>query len=250
MNQQREAIYAERRRVLESEEMPEHAWGLVEDAVQGVFVASCPEGAEVEPHAVSVRLKSLFWPGIEKPLQGVDTREALETAREKILEDLRGKFDEKRSSLGEETASMLARFVVLHVLDSQWKEHLLAMDDLRRGIGLRAIGQKDPLLEYQFESYNLFQEMLARVREGVAELLYRVAVVSEERRSEASRDLRESRDMPLPFLQSPGQEDAQHHALGEGRKRQPIRKTQRVGRNDPCPCGSGKKYKHCCGRNL
>ena len=249
MNQQREAIYAERRRVLESEEMTEHAWGLVEDAVKGVFDACCPEGAEVDPHAVSVRLKSLFWPGIEKPLQGVDTREAMESSKEAVLEELRHKYDAKCASVEKDMASMLSRFVVLHVLDGRWKEHLLAMDDLRRGIGLRAIGQKDPLLEYQFESYNLFQEMLARVREGVAELLFRVAVISEDRRSQPPRDFRESRDMPLPFMQSPGEGDARHHALGEGRKREPLRKTQRVGRNDPCPCGSGKKYKHCCGRN-
>lgn len=249
MNQQREAIYAERRRVLESEEMPEHAWGLVQDAAEGVFASSCPEGAEIDAHAASVRLKALFWPGIEKPLEGVDTREALEGAKEAILGELRQRYDEKRRSLGDEMASMLARFVVLHVLDGRWKEHLLAMDDLRRGIGLRAIGQKDPLLEYQFESYNLFQEMLTRVREGAAELLYRVAVISEDRRAEGPRNIQESRDMPLPFLQSPGDEDSRHHALGEGRKRQPIRKAERVGRNDPCPCGSGKKYKHCCGSN-
>ena len=137
------------------------------------------------------------------------------------------------------------RFIVLHTLDTSWKDHLLAMDELRRGIGLRAIGQKDPLLEYQFESYNLFQSMMGRVRESISELAFRVTVVSEEtRRSFDRQSLRESRDFAMPILsrEVPG--------AGVGtEKHQPIRKGPKVGRNDPCPCGSGNKYKHCCGKN-
>ncbi len=245
MNQQREAIYTERHRVLELEDMGEHAWNLVEDGVQGVFDQALNEEEEIDTHGVSVRLQSLFWPGIEKPLQGVDTPEALEEARGKVLEELRERYEARRKSVEPSMASSLARFVVLHVLDSRWKEHLLAMDDLRRGIGLRAIGQKDPLLEYQFESYNLFQGMLAKIREGVAELIFRVAVVTEEAQA-TPRALRESRSIPSPFAQGSEEE---HQALGQGGKPRPVRKATKVGRNEPCPCGSGRKYKHCCGRN-
>lgn len=115
------------------------------------------------------------------------------------------------------------------------------MDELRRGIGLRAIGQKDPLLEYQFESYNLFQGMMERVRESVAELAFRVRVVSDTGRG-GSPERRESREFVLPF----GGSAEQPEPRGEG-PRQPVKKGPKVGRNDPCPCGSGKKYKHCCG---
>jgi preprotein translocase subunit SecA len=118
------------------------------------------------------------------------------------------------------------------------------MDELRRGIGLRAIGQKDPLLEYQFESFNLFQEMLQGVREKVTEYALRVAVVTENANGRRSRATREGRDTLLP-----GSRRMEEGEKEEGKPRiQPLRKGPKVGRNDPCPCGSGRKYKHCCGR--
>jgi preprotein translocase subunit SecA len=120
------------------------------------------------------------------------------------------------------------------------------MDELRRGIGLRAIGQKDPLLEYQFESYNLFKDMMQRTRLSIAEQIFRVKVVSEEARSK-ERHYSENRDYNAPSI--PQRSEAYETALlaGEG-KQTPIRKGAKIGRNDPCPCGSGKKYKHCCGK--
>jgi len=135
----------------------------------------------------------------------------------------------------------MIRFLLLNVLDSAWKEHLLAMDELRRGIGLRAIGQKDPLLEYQFESYNLFQEMMERVRLSFTQYFFRVTVMtpgSGPVSPSASR--RETRDTVLPLAAG---------EAGDSPRPQPVRSTPKVGRNQPCPCGSGKKYKHCCGKN-
>ena len=110
---------------------------------------------------------------------------------------LRERFDAKVAELGEETAVALFRYILLQVLDSHWREHLLGMDELRRGIGLRAIGQKDPLLEYQFESFNLFQQMLQSVRENVAEFSMRVTVVTEKKTS-SERNVREGREFLLP----------------------------------------------------
>ena len=168
--------------------------------------------------------------------------------RDEIVASLKARYDKKAEELTPEIAGGLVRYVVLNTLDDAWRDHLLAMDELRRGIGLRAIGQKDPLLEYQFESYNLFQEMMLRVRESFAEQFFRVRVVSEEERR-SPRRVSEGRDFVLPGF-GRGQEDAVPEELprGEGRP-EPIRKGPRVGRNDPCPCGSGKKYKHCCGKN-
>jgi preprotein translocase subunit SecA len=250
MNQQREAVYEERRKILTEADVLEYARQIVDDAVAGILEGCFPEGGEPQIEAAMVAIKSTFRPGDEKVLEEVQSPEDLEPAAESLRNMLRERLDAKFVEMGNETANALARFVILHVLDSAWKEHLLAMDELRRGIGLRAIGQKDPLLEYQFESYNLFQEMMSRVRRTVAEYLFRVSVVNDTAKTERSRRLVNSRESaPIDgVLQKKGGADAPSAAPGQG-KPQPVRKGRKIGRNDPCPCGSGKKYKHCCGKN-
>jgi len=251
MNQQREAVYAERRKILAGEDVPGYMEQVVSDAADGILDKYFPEGGEPQPQAVSVQLKAVFWPGIESALATVETPEDLEEAREKVKEEVRERFSLKVSELGPVMSTDLSRFVILHVLDGAWKEHLLAMDELRRGIGLRAIGQKDPLLEYQFESYNLFQEMLDRVRLAIVEYFFRVTVVTEESGKGRPGDgLRESSDSILPGTMAAGGKPVGRPGPPEGASREPVRKGKKVGRNDPCPCGSGKKYKHCCGRNI
>ncbi len=248
MNQQREAVYGERRSILAAEDgIVDHAWEIVEDTLANIVDTTFPEGdAEPDVNAAAVRLKAVFGPGAETFIEGVASRDEALDARDKLARHLRERFDEKVKQLGGNMAADLFRFVVLHVLDARWKEHLLGMDELRRGIGLRAIGQKDPLLEYQFESYNLFQEMLGRVRESVAELVFRVSVVAEGTAPGGGRSAptRSGAVAPVPVLLGAPREEAS----GPGGDRVPLRKGERVGRNDPCPCGSGKKYKHCCGR--
>lgn len=247
MNQQREAVYGERRRILAEESIIDHAWEIVEDTLVNIIDAAFPENdAEPDGKAASVRLKAVFGPGSETFIEGVEGRDEALDAREKLARHLRDRFDEKVKQLGGDIAADLFRFVVLHVLDARWKEHLLGMDELRRGIGLRAIGQKDPLLEYQFESYNLFQEMLGRVRESVAELVFRVSVVADGSPSSGGRfrGPRPNAASSIPVLLGAPSEEPPR----PGGDHVPPRKSERVGRNDPCPCGSGKKYKHCCGR--
>ncbi len=251
MNQQREAVYGERSDVLHETDLVDRTWGIISDAAGGIldrFFDEKEEGPRFGP--VSTKLKSLFWPGLEAPLAEVKVPADLPPAREAILKEVRARFDAKVEELGRDTATALFRFLILHVLDDRWREHLLAMDELRRGIGLRAIGQKDPLLEYQFESFNLFQEMLTRVRESVAEYALRVSVVTEQ--PGRRRPTREGREGFLPAgmaVRAGVREDHPGLEATEGARTEPIRKGPRVGRNDPCPCGSGKKYKHCCGRN-
>ena len=214
----------------------------MEDAVDSILDRLFPEGAEPQPQAVSVALKSVLWSGVEKHLEGVETPQELEEARLRLMEEVTGRIDGKLRELGADDASEMIRFLLLNVLDSAWKEHLLAMDELRRGIGLRAIGQKDPLLEYQFESYNLFQEMMERIRLTFAQYFFRVTVMTPE--SEPARTVgsrRETRDAVLP-LPAGGPDDSP--------RSQPVRSAPKIGRNQPCPCGSGKKYKHCCGKNV
>ena len=247
MNQQREAVYKERAAILTDEEIVDRTWGILDDTLASVLEKIFEEDSDdYEPsiNAASVRLRSLFWQGIEKPLKDVSVKEELPEAQEKMRVELRERFDKKIEELGRETAEGLFRYILLQVLDASWREHLLGMDELRRGIGLRAIGQKDPLLEYQFESYNLFQEMLQGVREKVTEYALRVAVVTENADGRRQRMTREGRDMLLP---GPRRMDGEEEEASEPRA-QPFRKGPKVGRNDACPCGSGKKYKHCCGR--
>ncbi|AER67059.1 preprotein translocase, SecA subunit [Thermovirga lienii DSM 17291] len=250
MNQQREAVYEERRSILTGNNLIERALQIIEDAVKSVLSSAFSEEGEPQLEAVSIKLKGIFGPGVERPLLDVEDPRDLEEASEKIIDLLRERFRKKIAEMGDETANEIIRFVFLHVLDSAWKEHLLAMDELRRGIGLRAIGQKDPLLEYQFESFNLFSEMMERVRLNIAEYLFRVSVVKDEelQKGDDSR-VRESRDLLPIGMSVPDQRGTQTAAGDQVGRREPIRKGPKVGRNDPCPCGSGKKYKHCCGKN-
>ena len=174
----------------------------------------------------------------------------MEVVREEIVASIKSRYDTKIVDLTTETAGGLLRYVVLNTLDDAWRDHLLAMDELRRGIGLRSIGQKDPLVEYQFESYNLFQEMMLRVRESFTEQFFRVRIVSEGA-PRRERKMSEVRDFQLPAFNrvTPGLHDDNFHKFAGEARTEPVRKSVKIGRNDPCYCGSGKKYKHCCGKS-
>ncbi|MDD4159680.1 MAG: SEC-C metal-binding domain-containing protein, partial [Synergistaceae bacterium] len=181
-------------------------------------------------------------------IENVETKEDLEHAGPAILEEIRSRFGQKVEELGPEISVQIFRYIFLEVLDTNWKEHLLAMDELRRGIGLRAIGQKDPLIEYQFESFNLFQTMLVQIREGITEFALKVSVVNKEKEKKQTKWI-ESRDaFDIPDALGYSEDTDNPGTLATAQKTQPILNLNKVGRNDPCPCGSGKKYKQCCGR--
>lgn len=248
MNQQREAVYAERSDILNDEHIIDHTWEIIDGVISELGDIYFPEGGEADPEGASARVRSLFGAGSESFLKGIDHRDDVIKPLSEFKEHVKDEFYKKVSDMEPDTADDLFRFIVLHTLDHNWKDHLLAMDELRRGIGLRAIGQKDPLLEYQFESYNLFQDMMGRVRTAVTELSMRVSVVSDtpapENEARGGKTV-ESRHIDLPFMKKG--ENAENQSREQ--KHQPVRKGPKIGRNDPCPCGSGKKYKHCCGRN-
>ncbi len=246
MNLQREAVYAERAQVLRDENVADHVWEVVDGVVDDILTRYFPEDGDVDAVRAQSRLKALFGPGLEAHLDGVDSASLLEDRREGLKQAVRDRFTERVNAFDEAERDGLLRFLVLHTLDNGWRDHLLAMDELRRGIGLRAIGQKDPLLEYQFESYNLFQEMMERVRESIAELVFRVRVLSSREDGSRRADRVEGREQILPFTPAQSESAAPR---GEGPAR-PVQRSPKIGRNDPCPCGSGKKYKHCCGANL
>jgi len=145
----------------------------------------------------------------------------------------------------------LERFATLTTIDDRWKEHLYEMDQLKEGIGLRAYGQKDPLLEYKKEGFRTFTEMLATINEQILEIVFKAQI----RQQEGTEPLRGRRREPVEMamihkdtvgMGFAGQPEGQPEMPQAGKK-QPVRVDKKVGRNDPCPCGSGKKYKHCHG---
>lgn len=249
MNQQREAIYRERGEILTDADILDRTLGVLEDTARAQLekIFEGRNSGDPDLESVSVKLNALFWPGISKHIESVQTESDLADASKTLLDEIRERFARKVDDIGPEMANGLYRYIFLQVLDGDWKEHLLAMDELRRGIGLRAIGQKDPLLEYQFESFSLFQEMLVRMRESISEFALRVSVVSQERNNKSNRWV-ESRDAPLLPAAVYNDDTENPGAAATAQKTRPVVHTDKIGRNDPCPCGSGKKYKQCCGR--
>ncbi len=250
MNQQREALYKERSEILNDRDIASRTLGVLEDTAMSLLdkVFENNETAEPDIQSVSVKLNALFWPGISKHIENVQTKEDLEDVKPTLIEEIRSRFRQKAEDLGPEVSEQIFRYIFLEVLDTNWKEHLLAMDELRRGIGLRAIGQKDPLIEYQFESFALFQTMLVQIREGITEFALKVSVVTGEKEKSRTRWV-ESRDaLDIPEVLGYSDDMDNPGATATAQKTQPIVNAKKVGRNDPCPCGSGKKYKQCCGR--
>ena len=238
MNRQREAVYTERQQILRDEGIQEHVWEIIEGVIDDILERYFPEEGEADPARAVARLKAIFGSGLEARLEGVDNVRDMLAHRDELVAEIRDRFIGKVETLGKEEGRALLRFLVLHTLDSGWKDHLLAMDELRRGIGLRAIGQKDPLLEYQFESYNLFQSMMERVRESVAELAFRVRVVSERGGASDGSNRREGREFILPFGASQEQQPPSLKHGVEG-VQQPS-KGPKTGRNDPVHAATGK----------
>ena len=248
MNQQREAIYAERADIIETpnDEMPEYGWEVVRGVVNDTLDKYFPEdNSQADGERAAAKLKSLFGANVAKKISSVDNHLDMEGMRDEILENVKKLYDSKISELNsnvetdDKPAGVIMRYILLNTLDAAWREHLTSMDELRRGIGLRAIGQKDPLIEYQFESYNLFQEMMERVKDTFTQQAFRVKILSDEMKRKREMTM-EKKEFSLSQSQTQGQAQAPL----------PVHKLPKVGRNDPCPCGSGKKYKYCHGRGL
>jgi len=178
-----------------------------------------------------------------------------EGLKEKIYDEAFKFYTQKKEQLGEELMFALMKMAMLQVIDQRWQEHLREMDELREGIHLRAYAQKDPLVEYKTEAFEMFMEMMRRIRSGVLSIVFRMfPVVPDEvverkprrpRREQLNLVHQESIGMGLKVMA--GEADVAT-AVKSDVKLKPVKVTQKVGRNDPCPCGSGKKYKHCHGK--
>ncbi|HSB33478.1 MAG TPA: SEC-C metal-binding domain-containing protein, partial [Nitrospirota bacterium] len=158
--------------------------------------------------------------------------------RQKLWDAVKQSYDDKEKEIGPELMRHLEKVFMLQAVDHQWKDHLLAMDHLKEGIGLRGYGQKDPLIEYKKEGFDMFEEMKLRIVETTVENLFRIKVAAKQQGEEIERKQRRQ----MANLSFVGAGDA------AAAKPAPVHVTQKVGRNEPCPCGSGLKYKKCHGK--
>jgi preprotein translocase subunit SecA len=251
MNKQREAVYRLRRRILEGVEGRDYIQRVIGEIVESMLDRFCPAEADPddwETTALDTEYRSYFGLRIED--LGVDFETiALPDLEEKLTAGARDHYDARVEQFGEENFARLERFLLLDTVDRQWKDHLLALDHLREGIGLRAYGQRNPLVEYKRESYALFEDMWERIEDHVVKFLYHAEPVEklEHRRQSVATTMSHPEAQALKASHDQ-QEHAANTPVGQPAGPTTVRRQQpKVGRNDPCPCGSGKKYKKCHG---
>lgn len=231
MNQQREVIYKQRKEVLESENLREVVEGMIKSVVERIVTLHTPESEVPEDWDVKAIVdyanSTFFHEGTitERDLKGKEREEILELFHAKLKEI----YDQREQEVGPQLMREFEKVVVLRAVDSKWMDHIDAMDQLRQGIHLRAYGQTDPLRAYQFEGFEMFQAMIESIEEEVATYVIKAQVTQNVQRQKVAEGEAVRTD-------------------GEKKKKQPVRTEKKIGRNEPCPCGSGKKYKHCCGR--
>jgi preprotein translocase subunit SecA len=256
MNKQREVIYKRRGRALEGENLQEDVLEIIEDAVAQI-VEEHSETVEAEGWNLEM-LRETFLKAMLLNLPHPDA-ELLplkpEEMIDRITEAAVKAYQRKREMVGPALMAQLERFATLKTIDERWKEHLYEMDLLKEGIGLRAYGQKDPLIEYKQEGFSMFSDMLGRISREIIEIVFKAQIQIEQPMMELSPRMRPTTQVSLVHEEATGMGFARQQEGGEGElppgvrpgKIRPIKVEKRIGRNEPCPCGSGKKYKHCHG---
>ncbi len=255
MDKQRQIIYAERRSILEGEDFHEQALELIADVVESAVAENAnpdlpPE--EWDWTQLFARMREIYPTSLE-PSTFDTTETTYEEVTEAFLKDALDYYASRERELGSETIREIERLVLLSVIDNRWREHLYEMDYLQEGIGLRAMAQRDPLVEYQREGFEMFQQMQDTIKEDFARYMFHVEAVNEdERRSGPSRMREERRQIPMAqFSAAPPEVEVGGEAHpppnSEGVVIEQAR-SDKIPRNAPCPCGSGKKYKQCHGR--
>ncbi len=239
MNEQREIIYGERRRVLYGENLRDSMIAMIHavtDRAVDAHIGDDQLPEEWDMNAFSESISAIIPIGrinIKEDALAQMTKEKLKDSMKNLGEQL---YQLKEKEIGqgqpdgEERMRELERVVMLRVIDQKWMDHIDDMDQMRQGIGLHAYAQRDPLMEYKFTAYDMFEEMSQHIQEDMLKILYRVRIQTEVKREEVAKPMFTNKD--------------------DSAVKQPKKRTaEKVGRNDPCPCGSGKKYKQCCGRN-
>ena len=241
MNRQRQVIYGERRMVLEGEDIKDQIAEFVRETLTAYVNIATSQGyaEDWDLDTLWNAVKSIY-PisfSVEDLITSASSRSALDAdfITAKIIEDCEKAYAAREESVGSEVMRELERKVLLSVLDRKWREHLYEMDYLQEGIGLRAMAQRDPLVEYQREGYELFSAMMEAIKEEIAGFLFNIEITVESSNSEVSGVGLEAKPVPTTGLQYTASDESG------------VKRTGEVSRNAPCPCGSGKKYKRCHG---
>ena len=233
MNTQREVIYSQRKQVLNGENLKNSIINMINNVIENIVLLYSQEEV-VNKEALKEEIRRTFG------LEDIDALKEDKFNEQKLKEELTKKaiqkYEQKEVEIGEQELRELERVVMLKVVDQKWMDHIDAMDELKDGIGLRAYGQKDPVVQYRIEGTDMFDEMIYSIQQDVVKILLNVSKQKEIRRTEAARITNASLDN---INDVDGQQKAHVTVVKQGPD---------VGRNDPCPCGSGKKYKNCCGR--
>jgi len=257
MNKQREIIYGQRRQTLEGASLKENILDILGKVIENIFNLFLAENQELNLAGLIAEMKLNFGLELESAkLEQLNTAQI----KEELYNTAAAAYEEKEKSAGQDLMRHLERMVFLQIIDAKWKDHLRAMDELREGIGLRAYGQRDPLIEYKREAFEMFGQMISGIEEEAAQTLFKLQAARPERFrgvfSSVSQELihrSESGQFEEAKQQAgrltPGPVQAQGPLPPREEETKPFQSTgPKVGRNDPCPCGSGKKYKRCCGR--
>jgi preprotein translocase subunit SecA len=243
MNQQREVIYSQRRDVLAGGDLKESVLEMMEEQAEGIVDLYAdekdhPEDWDLKGIEDAIYQQFSFrWktPSVEE--DGLNRNRL----KELVLQGAKDIYQKKEEEFGEATLRYLEKVIMLQSIDHHWKDHLLAVDQLKEGIGLRGYGQKDPRIEYQKEAYQMFLEMLDRIKRDTVEKLFAVQIAKEQEVKEMKVERKQT------FILSRGETAQGGGGETEDGKGVTVRREgKKVGRNDPCPCGSGKKYKKCC----
>ncbi len=228
MNKQRQVIYAERSSVLEGEDIHEYIQSMVKDRIAAA-VEAYTEDKKVDYKELKHYLYGAFMPAESLEVEGLEALQGEELI-EKIYEIAFAVYSEKEEIITSERMREIERIILLQCVDNHWIDHIDAMDQLRQGIGLRALGQQDPVIAYKLEGFNMFDEMVDQIRQDTVRYLFGITIEKQPTERKQIVD--------VDNIEAPTDEP-----------KKPLVKETKVGRNDPCPCGSGKKYKNCCGRN-
>jgi preprotein translocase subunit SecA len=234
MNKQREVIYTQRRTILSEENLREHIEEMIDEVLDETVDMYAPRKSPVsewDMEGLKGWVRNVFDIDFDYvPEKGAAPESLLGTLRERVLE----RYAQREAEFSPQIMRMVERQILLITLDSLWKDHLLSMDHLKEGIGLRGYGQKNPLREYQREGFDMFLATLSRMRELSLERLFKIQIQREE---DVERISNKERKQRMQLGRGPSSEKPATFK----------RQGKKVGRNDPCPCGSGKKYKQCCG---
>jgi len=282
MNKQRETIYSIRRSALEGKDQRDYVLGIAEDVAREIAETCCPRAQHPQQWNISQFLAEAHAQfGIDAKAAGADPAKLnADELTGAIVAAVNKRYEEKEAQIGPDVMRWLERRIILDVVDTQWKDHLLSLDHLKEGIGLRGYGQKDPLVEFKKEAFTLFEDMMARIDNETIRYLFHIQVQRDERPPEgtgqplpprpmtprpradavaagaAAARANEPEQLPsfareIERRQQRQQRDLQYQtgpAQAEAPK--PVRAGAKVGRNEPCPCGSGKKYKKCHGASV